>query len=694
MAKNVQLTIDIKGDDSVGKAAEKTKSLKTQLRELKAELASGSLTGKAFDEVAQKAGKLQEQLDDVNQSVKSLANNNAEIALNGFMSLANGIIGGFTAAQGAMALFGDENKDLQKQMVKLQGAIALLNGVEAINNSLKKEGGLLTAANTIKTNVLTFAQARYTAAVGTTTGAMKIMRLVGMTLGIGLIVAAVGLLIANFDKVKAVVMGVVDRFKGMSGTMKNVLSIIFPFIGAIRLVVLGLEKMGIIDDDATSAMKKNAAERLASQRAQVKELTKTQSKLENYYDFEIAKAKAAGKNTYEIEQKKREEILKTLRLINDAQRESITNKTATKDEIESWNERQKLITQIQQEGEVARIDSETKATEKQNEINEKAAEKTKAAQEKKQQQAIKDAEELQKILEDAAIIKGEKDLTEEEKELAALGRSYKAKLDLAKDDNKAQDKIIAASLIERQAIIDKYAKTEEEKKKEAAKVIADLIEQRRVDDLSVREKELFDIEEKYANEAELAKGQADLLAQIEIDKNNALLNKKKEFAQQDADFQKEVDLVRLDAIVATANQASQLIDQLAGKNKAAALTALAVEKGAAIADVVIKGIREKADISAKFGTTPAYPFLLGASIARTSLSVAKIAATGISGAKSINSAGGSGGSVPPPDIRGTQTTNEPQGRNRVPETKVFVTETDIRAVSRKVDGIYSQATIR
>ena len=29
MAKNVQLTIDIKGNDSVGKAAEKTKTLKT-----------------------------------------------------------------------------------------------------------------------------------------------------------------------------------------------------------------------------------------------------------------------------------------------------------------------------------------------------------------------------------------------------------------------------------------------------------------------------------------------------------------------------------------------------------------------------------------------------------------------------------------------------------------------------------------
>lgn len=653
MAKNVQLTIDIKGDDSVGKAAEKTKSLKTQLRELKAELASGNLTGKAFDEAAQKAGKLQDAIGDVNQQVKSLANNNAEIAINGFMSLANGIIGGFTAAQGAMALFGDENKDLQKQMVKLQGAVALLNGVQAVNNALKKEEGLLTASNTIKTNVLTFAQARYTAAVGSTTGAMKVMRIVGMTLGIGLIVSAIGLLVANFDKVKAVVMGVVDRFKGMSGTMKNVLSVIFPFIGAIRLVVLGLEKMGIIDDDATAKMKKNAAEKLAFQRTQIKELTKTQNKLENYYDFEIAKAKAAGKNTYELEQKKREEILKTLRLINDAQRESITNKTATKDEIKAWNDRQKLITQIQQDGEVARIDSETKATEKQNEINKKAAEKRKADNKKRYDEVTKEALDRLKKFED----------------------ELKAKQDIE----------------------DQYNENKEKKELEAQKKYGELIEQRQIDDLSVREKELFDIEEKYRLQEEAAMNNALILAEIETDKNNELQEKKKQYAQEDAELQKEIDLTRLQAISDTAAQAGQLLGQVAGKNKALATAALAVEKGAAIADVIIKGIRERQAINLKYALLPpgtAAPELIASSI-RTGLSIASISAAGLQGAKSISASGGSGGgSTPPPNIRGTQTQRDSQGQNRVPETKVFVTETDIRAVSRKVDGIYSQATIR
>jgi hypothetical protein len=126
------------------------------------------------------------------------------------------------------------------------------------------------------------------------------------------------------------------------------------------------------------------------------------------------------------------------------------------------------------------------------------------------------------------------------------------------------------------------------------------------------------------------------------------------------------------------------------------MAALAVEKGAAIADVIIKGIRERSGITAKYSLIPggqalAVPELIASRI-RTGLSVATIAATGIQGAKSIGNSGGSGGgSVQPPNIRGSQTTNEP---TQQPATKVFVTETDIRSVTRKVDGIFTQATIQ
>jgi hypothetical protein len=156
-------------------------------------------------------------------------------------------------------------------------------------------------------------------------------------------------------------------------------------------------------------------------------------------------------------------------------------------------------------------------------------------------------------------------------------------------------------------------------------------------------------------------------------------------------------------MVATASAASQLLNQVAGKNKALAISALAIEKGAAIASVIINAGKELSANAAASALNPLNAVTGGAAGAaqllkmnaltkiRTGINIASIAATGIQGAKSISAGGGSGGgSVQPPNIRGSQTTNEP---TQQPATKVFVTETDIRSSLRKVDGIYSQSTI-
>jgi hypothetical protein len=673
MAKKVQLEVDIKGNDSVGKAAEKTTSLRTELKKLKQELASGNLTGEAFLKARERAGQLQDKIGDINQEVKNLSSDSRK--LDAFLTLGQGIAGGFAAAQGAMALFGSENDEIQKSLLKVQSAVAVLNGLQAVHNTINKSSALITEAQSIKLKVLTFLQARYTAAVGLSTGAMKAMRIVGMTLGIGVIVAAVGLLIANFDKVKAVVMGVVDRFKGLSGTTKNILSVMFPFIGVIRLVYAGLEKLGAFTESAADKYEK---------------LQKANQKQSKQMEREIELMEAQGASARDLYLAKHRKLMLDYEDM-EAKRKLIG---LTKEEQEAQKDLANSIKVLNAEEKKRQKDDADKKQKVDDEASKKAAEKRKAAHDKKVEQEKKDAEELQKILDEATIIKNEKDLTEQEKEIAALGRTYKAKLDLAKDDDKAQKLIIDASLIELQAIKDKYAKEEQDKKKEADKVLADLIEQRRVDDLSVRDKELNDIADKYAKEAELAKGHADLLAEIETDKNNALAQKKKEFAEQDAAIQKEIDLVRLEAITSTANQASQLLNQVAGKNKALATSALAVEKGAAIADVIIKGIRERAAITLRYaGNLPAATPELVLSKVRTGIAVASIAASGIQGARAISQGGGSGGggSVQPPNIRGSQTTNEPTSQ---PATKVFVTETDIRSVTRKVDGIFTQATIQ
>lgn len=143
MAKTkIEIELDFKGQQSVSQVEEKTKSLKTQLKEMKALLASGTLDNDQFRKLSIEAGQLQDQIADVNQRVKNLSSDSRR--LDAITDAAQGIVGGFTAVQGVMALVGDENEEVQKTLLKVQGALAALNGLQAVANTLNKESALMT----------------------------------------------------------------------------------------------------------------------------------------------------------------------------------------------------------------------------------------------------------------------------------------------------------------------------------------------------------------------------------------------------------------------------------------------------------------------------------------------------------------------------------------------------------------------
>ncbi len=411
MAKNVQLTIDIKGNDSVGKAAEKTTSLRTELKKLKQELASGNLTGEAFLKARERAGQLQDTIGDINQEVKNLSSDSRK--LDAFLTLGQGIAGGFAAAQGAMALFGDENEDVQKALLKVQSAVAVLNGLQAIHNTLNKSSALITEAQSIKLKVLTFVQTRYTAAVGASTGAMKVMRIVGASLGIGLIVAAIGLLIANFDKVKNVVMSVVDRFKNLGAGTKNLISVLFPIVGIIRLVHAGLEKMGLFAETAEDRYEKLEKSTIKQNKALEREIALMEAQGKSAREIFEAKAKLIkSENDLLIAKSKvmkltDEELEKNQDLVNQM---AILNAEETKRQKDEVDKRQKDAE-----------DAAKKALEKKRQENDK-----RIAEEKRL------ADEIKKIKESELQKQRERDFDEQGKEIAELQRAAKEKMDIVK----------------------------------------------------------------------------------------------------------------------------------------------------------------------------------------------------------------------------------------------------------------------
>lgn len=88
------------------------------------------INSKAFIDAATKAGQYKNKLDDVNLAVNALAADKP--VLQSTLNLAQGIAGGFAAAQGAMALFGGKSKEVDEALKKVQGSLALLQGLQAV----------------------------------------------------------------------------------------------------------------------------------------------------------------------------------------------------------------------------------------------------------------------------------------------------------------------------------------------------------------------------------------------------------------------------------------------------------------------------------------------------------------------------------------------------------------------------------
>ena len=206
MAKTkIEVDLIIKGGESVEQVENKTKSLKAQLKEIKALLASGTLDSQTFNKLAIEAGNLQDRIADVSQRVKNLASDSQK--LDTLISATQGIVGGFAAVQGITALVSEENEDLQKTMMKLQGAMSALAGIQAVANALNKDSALMTTVQTVKLRVLNFVEAQRAASLQYTTVAMqktafaaRMLSAVLATLGIGAIIAAVVYLIPKITE--------------------------------------------------------------------------------------------------------------------------------------------------------------------------------------------------------------------------------------------------------------------------------------------------------------------------------------------------------------------------------------------------------------------------------------------------------------------------------------------------------------
>lgn len=227
-------------------------TLKQQFKEAQIEVQTlsdkfGATSAQAV-EAAKSAALLKDRISDA-KSLTDAFNPDAKFkAVTGALT---GVAGGFSVVTGALGAFGKQNESVEKALLKVQSAMAIASGAQAIGESIDsfKQLGAVIKATSIYQAAYNFVQtgsikgtqeavvakvvdAQATVAQGTatvatsvaTTGAttaLKFLRAALISTGIGVLIVGLGLLIANLDSIIGFFSGATEANERNSASIKK-----------------------------------------------------------------------------------------------------------------------------------------------------------------------------------------------------------------------------------------------------------------------------------------------------------------------------------------------------------------------------------------------------------------------------------------------------------------------------------------
>ena len=184
----------VKGVESLGSAvgsnASSMKELRKALKAVQDEMAGLDKNSEQWKKLAKVAGEYQDKMDDIRQATRRFASDTK--ALDDVINIGQSMTSVFTLAQGAMSAFGLETEGAVESIQKLQGAMAIIQSLQSLQNTLK--GSSATATLYTKAmNLLTMAMGKGSTASKALRGAMLAIPLM-------LVITAVTELVMHWDE--------------------------------------------------------------------------------------------------------------------------------------------------------------------------------------------------------------------------------------------------------------------------------------------------------------------------------------------------------------------------------------------------------------------------------------------------------------------------------------------------------------
>lgn len=601
----VEKIINLKVNDDIKDTENNVVSLKRQLREAQQDVQNladkfGATSTQAV-EAAKKAAELKDRIGDAKNLTDAF---NPDAKFKALSASIGGVASGFAAYQGALGLAGVESKKLQEQLLQVQSAMALAQGLQGLGEARDSFRQLGAVAKSVFAGIKN--------AIGAT--------------GIGLLVIAAGALYAYWDDIKEAVNGVSSEQKKLNVLAEKNVQTANENLKAAKSMDNTLKLQGKSEQQILDIKIKATQASIDANISRVKGLEIT-NKLE---------AEAAQRNY--------ERLKSFIDFVSIPQRILFeTAATAINKIIDLANK----IPGIEIKGKM----DENFAKKATDYITKLAfdPEKTKAEGEatlKETQNAIK---ELTNERDGYTLDKNKKDTKNNKDEQKSLADKRKEEL----------EKINAASKEITEVLEDR-----EKKKKEIIDKADAIIKQGELEKETPAQKLKREYEEELAILTEAKKSTLQLTAEynnkkfeLENQSNKNLLQDVQYWAKQEQDVDLATKQAKRDAL----NTGLDILLQFAGKNKAVALTILAVQKGLAIADIIVNASKALAVGAANLATipavlppgipNPAFPLAVAATTKSAVLtkisaatSIASILAAGIGQAQSITG-GGNGGSA-------------------------------------------------
>jgi hypothetical protein len=439
MAKKEKVVLEVQGETTLLR-----KAYKEALNDLLRLQNTAGATADEIAEAAKRAAELRDRIGDAKSTIDAF---NPDKKFASFSQALSGVAGGFAAAQGAMALFGSESENVQKQLLKVQGALALSEGLNTVLDSVQ---GFKNLALTIKDKVIN--------AFSTLKGAIA-------ATGIGVLTIALGYLIGHWEEL----------------TTKLIKS--FPIIAKVA------EGIGKIVNSITDFIGITKEEDRVYEKQHENYLRR---KLDLENQIEVLEAEGnKQKEVYNLKKKLVENEIADLKL------KSTTSNELSKEEKETLIKKQNELTVLKAGYLKWVADKEKEDREKRKKEEEEAAEKE---QESLKQQGEAQFEQYQKNLD----LKTKADLDALQQEIDTYTRSNDLKENDYKQDlirlNKVIDNLDAQKQIELEAI--EGTEDAEKKKLEIIKKYADLtfgVEQKLVETTKAQEEAKYDLKRRYAD---------------------------------------------------------------------------------------------------------------------------------------------------------------------------------------------------